>query len=320
MQYILKDINLKVYRKIEEFSNVKNPIVTVGTFDGVHLGHQKILKRLKEIAKHKDGETVLLTFFPHPRLVIFPEDNDLKLINTLEEKIELLDQFGLDHLIILPFDKTFSRISPTEYVRDFLVNKINVNTLVIGYDHRFGRNRAGNLELLSELSPVYNFGLEEITAQEIAEIKVSSTKIRSAILSGDIIKATKYLQHTFTLKGKIIKGKQIGRTIGFPTANIKIEESYKIIPQDGAYVIQGEIDGIIYDGMLNIGNRPTVNNNNKKTIEAFLFDLDHDVYDKQIKVLFIKKLRDEKKYNSLNELKEQLTKDRIASELILKEC
>lgn len=320
MQYILKDINLKVYRKIEEFSNVKNPIVTVGTFDGVHLGHQKILKRLKEIAKHKDGETVLLTFFPHPRLVIFPEDNDLKLINTLEEKIELLDQFGLDHLIILPFDKTFSRISPTEYVRDFLVNKINVNTLVIGYDHRFGRNRAGNLKLLSELSPVYNFGLEEITAQEIAEIKVSSTKIRSAILSGDIIKATKYLQHTFTLKGKIIKGKQIGRTIGFPTANIKIEESYKIIPQDGAYVIQGEIDGIIYDGMLNIGNRPTVNNNNKKTIEAFLFDLDHDVYDKQIKVLFIKKLRDEKKYNSLNELKEQLTKDRIASELILKEC
>lgn len=311
---------MKVYRKIEEFTNVKNPIVTVGTFDGVHLGHQKIINRLKEIAKQKDGETVLLTFFPHPRLVIFPEDNDLKLINTLDEKIELLEKYGLDHLIILPFDKTFSRIHPTEYVRDFLVKKINVNTLVIGYDHRFGRNREGNLELLTELAPIYDFQLEEISAQEIAEIKVSSTKIRTALLSGDIITATKYLKHSFTIKGKIIKGKQIGRTIGFPTANINIEESYKIIPQDGAYVIKAEIDGTVYDGMLNIGNRPTIDNNHKKTIEAYLFELNHDVYNKEIKVSFIQKLRDEKKYNSIEELKHQLTKDKIASEVILKEC
>jgi len=311
---------LKVYRKIEEFKNIKNPIVTVGTFDGVHLGHQKIIAKLKEIAKQKGGETVLLTFFPHPRLVIFPNDNELKLINTLDEKIELLKQFGLDHLIILPFDKTFSRISPTAYVRDFLVNKINVKNLVIGYDHRFGRNREGDLELLTELSPIYDFELEEITAQEIAEIKVSSTKIREALLSGDIITATKYLQHSFTINGSITKGKKIGRTIGFPTANIKIEESYKIIPQDGAYVIKATIDGIVYDGMLNIGKRPTVDDSQQKTIEAYLFELDHDVYDKKIKVSFIKKLRDEKKYNSIEELKQQLTKDKIASELILKEC
>lgn len=310
---------MKVYRKIEEFKNVANPIVTVGTFDGVHIGHQRIITQLKETAKHEGGESVLLTFFPHPRMVIFPEDDSLKLINTLEEKIELLEQFGLDHLIILPFDKSFSRITPTEYIRDFLVNKIKVHTMVIGYDHRFGRNREGSLELLNELSSVYNYEVEEISAQEIAEIKVSSTKIRKAILNGDINTATEYLKHSFTLQGIVIKGKQLGRTIGFPTANIQVSESYKIIPQDGVYVIKGEINGSIYDGMLNIGNRPTVDESKHQSIEAYFFDLDKDIYDLKIKISFIKKLRNEQKYDSVEELKTQLKKDEIASKMILSE-
>lgn len=310
---------MKVYRKLDDFKNVKKPIVTVGTFDGVHIGHQKIISRLKEIAQQKEGESVLLTFFPHPRMVIFPENNELKLINTLDEKIELLEQFGLDHLIILPFDKSFSRITPTEYIRDFLVNKINVSTLVIGYDHRFGRNREGSLELLTELAPVYGFDVEEITAQEIDEIKVSSTKIRNAILEGSIVTASDYLNHLFTLQGNVVKGEQIGRTIGYPTANILVEEPYKIIPKNGVYVIKGLIDGIVYDGMLNVGNRPTVSKETNQTIEAHFFELNKDIYNKKIKILFIKKLRNEKKYNSIADLKIQLKKDEVASLAILQE-
>ncbi len=311
---------MKIYRNIEAFKNINNPIVTVGTFDGVHLGHQKIINRLKEIAKQKKGETVLLTFFPHPRLVIFPEDNNLKLINTLDEKAALLEQYGLDHLIILPFDKTFSRINPTAYVRDFLVNKINVNTVVIGYDHRFGRNREGNIDLLKELSPTYDFEVEEISAQEIAEIKVSSTKVRNAILSGELKKARKYLNHSFTVKGQVVKGKQIGRTIGFPTANINIPEKYKIIPKDGVYVVRGHLNGLIYDGVLNIGNRPTVDNSENKTIEAYFFGLNKDIYDQTVEIDFIEKIRDEKQFESLEKLKEQIEKDKTKAEQILALC
>lgn len=319
LQIIFKDFVLKVYRQIEEFKNIKNPIVTVGTFDGVHIGHQRIISRLKEIALQKDGESVLLTFFPHPRMIIFPEDNSLKLINTLNEKIKLLEEYGLDHLIILPFDKSFSRITPTEYIRDFLVNKINVHTMVIGYDHRFGRNREGDLALLNQLAPRYNFAVEEISAQEIDEIKVSSTKIRKALLDGDITTATEFLNHSFTLEGTVVRGKQLGRTIGFPTANIRLEESYKIIPQDGVYVIKGEVNGTVYDGMLNIGNRPTVDESKHQSIEAYFFDVNFDIYDCVLKIYFIKKLRDEQKYVSIDALKDQLKKDEIEAKLILTE-
>lgn len=309
--------NLKVYRNLDDFIGVKKPIVTVGTFDGVHIGHQKIITRLEEIAKQKGGESVLLTFFPHPRMVIFPENNNLKLINTLDEKIKLLESFGLDHLIILPFDKSFSRITPTEYIRDFLVSSIKVNTLVIGYDHRFGRNRQGSLELLNELAPVYGFEVEEISAQEIDEIKVSSTKIRNAILDGAIDIASDYLKHPFSIKGTVIKGNQIGRTLGYPTANISVAEQYKIIPKNGVYAIQGIIDGTVYDGMLNIGNRPTVTKDTNETIEAYFFELNKDIYDKEIEILFIKKLRDEKKHASIEDLKLQLEKDEAATKAIL---
>lgn len=309
--------NLKVYRNLDDFIGVKKPIVTVGTFDGVHIGHQKIITRLEEIAKQKGGESVLLTFFPHPRMVIFPENNNLKLINTLDEKIKLLESFGLDHLIILPFNKSFSRITPTEYIRDFLVSSIKVNTLVIGYDHRFGRNRQGSLELLNELAPVYGFEVEEISAQEIDEIKVSSTKIRNAILDGAIDIASDYLKHPFSIKGTVIKGNQIGRTLGYPTANILVAEQYKIIPKNGVYAIKGIIDGTVYDGMLNIGNRPTVTKDTNETIEAYFFELNKDIYDKEIEILFIKKLRDEKKHASIEDLKLQLEKDEAATKAIL---
>lgn len=304
---------MKVYHNIEDFKNVNKPIVTVGTFDGVHIGHQRIIKRLKEIADKTKGETVLLTFFPHPRMILFPDSHGLKLINTLSEKIALLEQFGLDHLIILPFDKSFSQTEPEDYVKNFLIDKINLHTIVIGYDHQFGKNRKGNLSLLNKLAPKYNFRVEEISAQEIDEIKVSSTKIRHAITNGDIRVATQYLNHNFTLEGKVVEGKRIGRTIGYPTANIEMEFDYKIVPAKGVYVIQSVIDGEQYNGMLNIGNRPTVAKEDNVTIEAHFFDLNKDLYDKTISIVFIEKLRNEMKFNSLDELKNQLHNDKINS-------
>ncbi len=304
---------MKVYHNIEDFKNVNKPIITVGTFDGVHIGHQRIIKRLEEIADKTKGETVLLTFFPHPRMILFPDSHGLKLINTLSEKIALLEQFGLDHLIILPFDKSFSQTEPEDYVKNFLIDKINLHTIVIGYDHQFGKNRKGNLSLLNKLAPKYNFRVEEISAQEIDEIKVSSTKIRHAITNGDIRVATQYLNHNFTLEGKVVEGKRIGRTIGYPTANIEMEFDYKIVPAKGVYVIQSVIDGEQYNGMLNIGNRPTVAKEDNVTIEAHFFDLNKDLYDKTISIVFIEKLRNEMKFNSLDELKNQLHNDKINS-------
>ncbi len=308
---------MKVYHNLEDFKNVNKPIITVGTFDGVHIGHQRILNRLKEIALKTGGETVLLTFFPHPRMILFPDSHGLKLINALNEKIKLLEQFGLDHLIILPFDKEFSQTAPEEYVKRFLIDKINLHTIVIGYDHQFGKNRAGNLALLNKLAPRYHFFVEEISAQEIDEIKVSSTKIRLAISKGNIRIATQYLNHYFTLEGKVIKGEQIGRTIGFPTANIYLEYNYKIVPNKGVYAITSIIDGIKYNGMLNIGTRPTVNDENSITIEAHFFSLSQDLYNRIICVSFVKKLRNEMKFDSLEALKNQLEKDKLTALEIL---
>jgi len=308
---------LKVYRKIEDFKQVKHPIVTVGTFDGVHIGHQKILNRIREIASKHNGETVLLTFFPHPRMILHPDNHGLKLINTLDEKIELLEKFGLDHLIILPFDKTFSQIEPEEYVKDFLVNKIKLDTIVIGYDHHFGKNRAGDINLLKKLAPKYNYNVEEITAQEIEEIAVSSTKIRKAILEGDITTATEYLNHPFSIRGIVIKGKQIGRSIGFPTANIDVQYNYKIIPKNGVYAVNGTIDGKQYNGMLNIGNNPTIESNLKQSIEVHFFGLNANLYGKEITINFVKRLRDEQRFDSLTLLKQQLQLDKAQAEQIL---
>ncbi len=300
---------MKVYTNIEEFKDVKNPIVTTGTFDGVHLGHQKIISRLKDVAKKHQGETVLLTFYPHPRMVLFPEDNELKLLNTQQEKIQLLEKYGVDHLIIYPFTKEFSRLTSVEFVRNILVNSIHTKKLIIGYNHHFGRNREGSFEHLKEFGPIYGFEVEEIPAKDIDSIEISSTKIRNALLSGDVEMATTFLGHAYSLAGKVIKGYQKGRIIGYPTANIEVEDKYKLIPGDGVYAVKVEVRGKLYGGMLNIGNNPTIEGKGR-SIEVNIFDFNETIYGEDATIFFIKRLRDELKFAGLEELKDALAIDK----------
>ena len=299
---------MKVYRSLSEFTRLAKAIVTTGTFDGVHYGHQKIINRLHELAKQYDGESVIITFFPHPRLVLFPEDNDLKLINTLDEKIELLEKSGIDHLLIIPFTKEFSRLSSLEFIQQILVDKIGTKKLVIGYDHHFGKNREGSFEHLKHYSTEYGFDVEEIPEQDINDVAVSSTKIRNAILEGNVTVANNYLGYKFNLRGIVKKGDQIGRTLGFPTANISLAESYKIIPADGIYAVNVFLNNQKLQGMLYIGDRPTVNGKSK-VIEVNIFDFSSDVYDQELKVEFLHYIRGDKHFNSLDELKIALAKD-----------
>ena len=308
---------MKVYRSLEEFNRLEKAIVTTGTFDGVHFGHQKILNRLEELAKQHHGESVIITFFPHPRLVLFPEDNDLKLINTLDEKIELLEKSGIDHLIIIPFTKEFSRLSSLEFIQQILVEKIGTKKLVIGYDHHFGKNREGSFEHLKHYSKEYGFEVEEIPEQDINDVAVSSTKIRNAILEGNVNIVNKYLGYNFTLRGIVKKGDQIGRTLGFPTANISMAETYKIIPADGIYAVNVYLDERKLHGMLYIGDRPTVNGKSK-VIEVNIFDFSSDVYDQLIKVEFLQYIRGDKYFKSLDELKDALANDEIVVRKTLK--
>lgn len=309
---------MKVYTNIDDFAGVKNPVVTTGTFDGVHLGHQKIISRLKDAAREEKGETVLLTFSPHPRMVLFPDDNELKLLNTLPEKIELLEKYGVDHLIIYPFTKEFSRLTSIEFVRNILVNSIQTKRLVIGYNHHFGRNREGSFEHLKEYGPLYGFEVEEIPAKDIDHIQISSTKIRNALLIGDVKTATAYLGHSYTLSGTVVNGKQLGRTIGYPTANIQVNDPYKLIPGDGVYAVKVKHKNTFYGGMLNIGNNPTVEGKGK-SIEVHIFDFDKTIYGDEATIYFIERLRDEVKFNNLEELKIQLAKDKQDSLLHIRE-
>jgi riboflavin kinase/FMN adenylyltransferase len=307
---------MKVYTNIEDFKNVKNPVVTTGMFDGVHIGHQKIINRIREIAKEKNGETVLLTFYPHPRMVLFPDDNDLELINTQQEKIQLLEKYGIDHLIIYPFTKDFSRLSSIEFVRNILVNKINTRWLVIGYNHHFGRNREGSFEHLKEYGPTYGFDVEEIPAQDIDSIEVSSTKIRNALKCGDVKLAASYLGHYYSLNGSVQQGLQLGRQLGYPTANIAIDDKHKLIPSDGIYTVKIKHNGEVYGGMLSVGNNPTVENKGR-SIEVNIFNFNKSIYNEEIAVYFIDRLRDEVKFNNLEELKVQLKQDEENSLTIL---
>ena len=307
---------MKVYTNIDDFIGVKNPIVTTGTFDGVHVGHQKIISRLKDVAKQEAGETVLLTFYPHPRMVLFPDDNELQLINTQAEKIELLEQYGIDHLIIYPFTKEFSRLSSVEFVRNILVNTIKTKRLVIGYNHHFGRNREGSFEHLKEYGPLYGFDVEEIPAKDIDSIEISSTKIRTALLAGDVTTANTYLGHEFSICGKVVEGKQLGRTIGYPTANIKLQDKYKIVPADGVYAVKVKHQGQLYGGMLNIGNNPTIEGKGR-SIEVNIFNFNKDIYNQDATIYFIERLRDEVKFNGIDELTKQLALDKMNSEKVL---
>jgi len=300
---------VKVYSNIQEFKPIKNVVVTIGTFDGVHLGHKVIINQLKKAAEELEGESVLLTFFPHPRMIVFPDDNELKLLNTIEERKELLEKAGIDHLIIHPFSKAFSRLTALEFVRDILVNCLNVKKLVIGYDHHFGRNREGSFEDLVEFGEVYGFSVEEIPAKDIQQINVSSTKIRTSLLAGEIHAATQFLGYPYFISGTVVKGDKIGREIGFPTANIKPDETYKLIPKNGVYAVKVIVNEKEYEGMLNIGIRPTFKGINQ-TIEVNIFDFDKEIYGQKIRVKFYERIRDEQPFEDLNELKNQLNIDK----------
>ncbi len=307
---------MRVYQGIEEFDKIDKAVVTTGTFDGVHIGHQSILNRLNELAKKVGGQSVLLTFFPHPRMVIHP-DAEIQLINTIEERTALLEAAGVQHLIIHPFTKEFSRLSSVEFVRDLLVNKIGTEHLVIGYDHHFGRNREGSFEHLMEFGPLYGFQVEEIPAQDIDEVNVSSTKIRKALIAGEVRTANEFLGHAFTLSGSVVKGNQIGRTLGFPTANIQLNNPHKLIPADGIYAVRVMFKGKVFKGMLNIGVRPTIEGANKRSIEVNIFDFNAEIYGRHIQLQLIERIRDEQKFNSLDSLKFAMAHDKTRSLEIL---
>ncbi|MGB0895867.1 MAG: bifunctional riboflavin kinase/FAD synthetase [Flavobacteriaceae bacterium] len=299
---------MKTFHSVENFSSQTQTVLTIGTFDGVHIGHKKILQRLLSTAKQHNLESLVLTFFPHPRMVL-QKDTEIKLIHTIDERKNILAQLGLDNLIIQPFSKEFSRLSATEFVRDVLVDKLNVKHIIVGYDHRFGRNRTANIDALKEFGDIYDFTVEEISAQDINDVAVSSTKIRKALTEGHIQTANRYLDDTFQLNGIVTKGKGIGRTIHFPTANVSVTEDYKMIPKNGVYIATATIGNETYQGMMNIGYNPTVNGTSQ-SIEIHLFNFDNDIYNKNITINVLKRLRDESKFDSVNALKLQLKKDK----------
>lgn len=300
---------LKVFRSIDDFVKVKGAVVTTGTFDGVHVGHRKIIDRLNQLAENVGGESVLLTFDPHPRMVLFPDDHGLELITTIDEKIALLEEAGIDNLIIHPFTKEFSRLSSLDFIREILVEKIGTSVLVIGYDHHFGRNREGSFEHLRESGPLYGFSVEEISVQDVDDVAVSSTKIRKALQEGDVATANKYLAHSFQLSGTVVHGDKLGRKLGFPTANIQVDDANKVIPANGVYACYVLLGERKLKGMLNIGNRPTVSGDERR-VEVHIFDLDEELYEQQITLVLQDRIRDEKKFENVDALKERLAIDR----------
>jgi len=304
---------LKIFHSINDFhvaagNTIKKTILTLGTFDGVHFGHRKILEKVTQNTEKDKYESLVLTFFPHPRMVL-QEDSDIKLLNTIDEKIALLEQIGIQNLVIHPFDESFSRLTAEEFVKDILVDKFHIHKIIIGHDHRFGRNRTANIDDLKAFGKQYDFEVEEISAQEIKEVSVSSTKIRHALMEGDMALANEYLGYDYSLTGTVTKGKQLGRTIGFPTANIRLAESFKLIPKNGVYIVKSIIDSKTVYGMMNIGFNPTVDGK-FQTIEVNYFDFDEDLYDQRITVFVLKRIRNEEKFASVNHLKAQLAKDK----------
>jgi riboflavin kinase / FMN adenylyltransferase len=303
---------MKIYHSLDDFNRLKYGVVTSGTFDGVHLGHQKILKRLQEFSKINKGESVVITFWPHPRMILKPTDLSLKLLNTFEEKAELLRQQNIDHLVRIPFTKEFSQITSQEFITKILVKTIGTKKLVIGYDHRFGKNREGSFEQLKLNGPAYGFDVEEIPQQDIDHIAVSSSKIRKALEAGDIDTANHFLGRPYSITGRIIKGDKLGRVLGFPTANIDLDSHDKLIPTEGIYAVKVMHEKIEYGGMLYIGTRPTVDGS-KRSIEVNIFNFEKEIYGESLQVSFIKLLRMDSKFQDLESLKEQLHKDKDAA-------
>ncbi len=304
---------MRIFHSINDFQiasggNAKKTILTLGTFDGVHFGHKKILEKVTQNTENEKYESLVLTFFPHPRMVL-QVDSDIKMLNTIDEKIALLNQIGIQNLVIHPFDESFSRLTAEEFVKNILVDKFHIHKIIIGHDHRFGRNRTANIDDLKAFGEQYDFEVEEISAQEIKEVSVSSTKIRHALNEGNMALANEYLGYNYSLTGIVSKGRQLGRTIGFPTANLKIEENFKLIPKNGVYIVKSVIGSKTVFGMMNIGFNPTVNGKSQ-TIEINYFDFEEDLYDQKITVSILKRIRDEQKFDSVDHLKVQLTQDK----------
>ena len=303
---------MKTFWSILDFnSRIKKNIVTIGTFDGVHLGHKSILEKMKSTTLNNPYESLVLTFFPHPRMVL-QQDSSIKLLNTIDEKANLLEKYGIDNLIIHPFDETFSNLSAEEFVKDVLVDKLNIHKIIIGHDHRFGKNRTADINDLIFFGNKYSFEVEQIGAEEINEITISSTKIRKALLDGNIKLANQYLGYSYFISGEVIEGKKIGRTIGFRTANIQINEGYKLLPKNGVYVVSSEIDNVLHFGMMNIGKNPTIGEN-EQTIEVHFFELNRNLYKENLEISILNYIRDEQKFNTIDELKVQLEHDKAFS-------
>lgn len=298
---------MKIFQSIDSFRSTKKTIITIGTFDGVHIGHQKIIEQLIDNARKEYCESLILTFFPHPRMVL-QEKSEIQLLNTIDERAELLKKSGLDNLIIHPFDKAFSRLSAEEFVKDILVDKLNIKKIVIGHDHRFGRNRTADINDLIFFGEKYDFDVQQILAQEIQEVSVSSTKIRKALEEGNIVLANQYLGYDYFITGIVQKGKQLGRTIGFPTANIKIPENYKLIPKNGVYIVKSNFQNETKFGVMNIGTNPTVEGKNL-SIEVYYLNHNSNLYGQKVKVSILAYVRDEKKFESVALLQQQLEKD-----------
>ena len=303
---------MKIFNSIKSFSATKQTIVTIGTFDGVHLGHRKILEQITKNAQELHCESLVLTFFPHPRMVL-QDDTDMKQLNTLNEKISLLDSLGVDNLVVHPFDKEFSRLTAEEFVKEVLVDVFKIKKIIIGYDHRFGRNRTANIDDLITFGETYGFDVEQISVEQLNEVSISSTKIRTALLAGNVELAADYLGYNYSLTGTVTQGKQLGRTIGYPTANIAIAENYKLIPSNGVYVAQSIIDGNVIYGMMNIGIRPTVDGT-EQTIEIHFFNFNQNLYDCLITISLLKRMRSEHKFESIEALKVQLALDKVTAE------
>ena len=302
---------MNVFHSVQSFKSDKKTIVTLGTFDGMHVGHQSILNKLKLQKEFYGYETLVLTFFPHPRMVL-KTDHKISLLNTIDERIKQIDQFGIDHLVVQEFTQEFANLSAEEFVKNVLVDQFNIGKIVIGYDHRFGKNRSADIHDLIEFGKKYHFDVEQISAKELDDVSVSSTKIRNALNQGDVGLAKTYLGYPYMVSGKVVSGKQLGRTIGYPTANIQVAEDYKLIPTIGVYVVSVTVKGTDYYGMLSVGTNPTVGGT-EKTIEVYIFDFNDTIYNEEITVRFLTKIRDEEKFASIDLLIEALKNDEVFS-------
>jgi riboflavin kinase/FMN adenylyltransferase len=307
---------MRVFSELKSLPRFNNAVITIGTFDGVHKGHQKLIERIKKLAKDVNGESIIITFHPHPRIVINPEDKSLRLLNTIEEKIALLEKYGVDNLIIVPFSRDFSEQDAGGYISDFLVKNFAPRHIVIGYDHKFGKNRSGDFALLQKMSTEHNYELEEISKEMLADIDISSTKIRAALTGGDVQLASELLGHSYTLTGTVVRGLQNGRKLGYPTANIQVNDEYKLIPRTGIYAVRVHAENETHAGMLSIGYNPTFNGK-EQTVEVNILDFDRDIYGNTLTLEFVAFLRNEKKFDSLEELIAAIAQDEVDSRKIL---